>query len=150
MLGIEFDLDFDGRIPNILDAVEQTGFMTYVFGSYLLHRHGIRVAYHTEPDVYPRIDGKIPLEVFARAAEWVLHATGAKHVALIGASRFRWRPLSVHLSHPAPRDSLAYKRFFGVPVESGAPGDCSGYRGRCGSVAFSRAGDDWGRARRKP
>jgi sugar phosphate isomerase/epimerase len=28
-------------------------------------RHGIRVAYHTEPDVYPMIDGKVPLDVFA-------------------------------------------------------------------------------------
>jgi len=44
-------------------------------------------------------------------------AIGVAYVALTGASRFRWRPLSVHLSHPAPRDSLAYKRFFGVPVE---------------------------------
>ena len=28
-------------------------------------RHGIRLPYHTEPDVYPPIDGKVPLEVFA-------------------------------------------------------------------------------------
>jgi sugar phosphate isomerase/epimerase len=28
-------------------------------------RHGIRVAYHTEPDVYPPIEGKVPLEIFA-------------------------------------------------------------------------------------
>ena len=31
----------------------------------LSQRHGIRVAYHTEPDVYAPIDGKVPLEVFA-------------------------------------------------------------------------------------
>jgi len=45
---------------------------------------------------------------------------GIAHVALTGASRFRWRPLAIHFSHSAPHDDARHKRFFGVPVEFGS------------------------------
>jgi AraC-like DNA-binding protein len=44
-------------------------------------------------------------------------AIGVAHVALNGASRFRWKPLGVHFSHSAPEDGAAYSRFFGRAVE---------------------------------
>jgi AraC-like DNA-binding protein len=47
-------------------------------------------------------------------------AIGVAHVALMGASRFRWKPLGIHFSHSAPEDAAAYSRFFGRTVEFGS------------------------------
>jgi AraC-like DNA-binding protein len=47
-------------------------------------------------------------------------AIGVAHVALMGASRFRWKPLGIHFSHSAPEDCAAYNRFFGRTVEFGS------------------------------
>ncbi|MFL6736967.1 MAG: AraC family transcriptional regulator ligand-binding domain-containing protein [Sphingomonas sp.] len=47
-------------------------------------------------------------------------AIGVAYVALMGASRFRWKPLGIHLSRCAPEDSTAYNRFFGRSVEFGS------------------------------
>jgi len=46
-------------------------------------------------------------------------AIGVAHVALLGASRFRWNPLAIHFSHSDPEDS-SYNRFFGRAVEFGS------------------------------
>lgn len=43
-------------------------------------------------------------------------ALGVAYVALRGASRFRWHPLEVHFTHPAPEDFTRFNRFFAVPV----------------------------------
>ena len=44
MLGVEFLPDADGKSVLVLDALSGTGYLPYVYASYLLHRHGIRVA----------------------------------------------------------------------------------------------------------
>jgi AraC-like DNA-binding protein len=44
-------------------------------------------------------------------------AIGVSFLALCGASRYRWRPLAVHLSHQAPKDVGRYNRFFALPVQ---------------------------------
>ena len=43
-------------------------------------------------------------------------AIGVAYIALRGASRFRWQPFEIHLSHPAPEDKARFNRFFGAPV----------------------------------
>ena len=45
------------------------------------------------------------------------------HVMLAGASRQRWRPLAVHLRHPAPKDMTVFRRFFPAPVQFGSSFD---------------------------
>jgi AraC-like DNA-binding protein len=42
---------------------------------------------------------------------------GVAYVALRGASRYRWQPIEIHLSRPAPQDRAPYERFFDVAVE---------------------------------
>ena len=44
-------------------------------------------------------------------------AIGIAYIALSGASRFRWRPESIHFSHSPPNDISRYKRFFAQPIE---------------------------------
>ena len=44
MLGIEFNLDQDGRSPQLLNSINQTGYALYALSSWLLNRCGIRVA----------------------------------------------------------------------------------------------------------
>ncbi|MBI2606137.1 MAG: aminotransferase class III-fold pyridoxal phosphate-dependent enzyme [Deltaproteobacteria bacterium] len=43
-MGIEIDPLLDGRAPNVLAALNQSGYVSYLFASFLLHRHGVRVA----------------------------------------------------------------------------------------------------------
>lgn len=47
-------------------------------------------------------------------------AIGVAYLALSGASRFRWRPLAIHFTHSAPKDTSRYKRLFSQPVEFGS------------------------------
>ncbi|MBI3554967.1 MAG: aminotransferase class III-fold pyridoxal phosphate-dependent enzyme [Deltaproteobacteria bacterium] len=43
LLGIEFNFGGDAPIPTILHTIHQAGFATYIYASYLMHRHKIRV-----------------------------------------------------------------------------------------------------------
>jgi AraC-like DNA-binding protein len=43
-------------------------------------------------------------------------ALGVAYIALRGASRYRWQPLEVHFTHPAPDDFARFNRFFAVPI----------------------------------
>lgn len=44
LIGIEFDPLCNGLASHALDALGQSGYLTYIFASYLLNRHGVRVA----------------------------------------------------------------------------------------------------------
>ncbi len=43
-MGIEIDPLLGGRAPNVLAALNQSGYVSYLFASFLLHRYGVRVA----------------------------------------------------------------------------------------------------------
>lgn len=43
LLGVEFDFTDTASVPKFVNAIYQAGFASYVYASYLLNRHGLRV-----------------------------------------------------------------------------------------------------------